>query len=242
MTPPANGEASIVVNADAPETSAGQGVSCSFDVNPTASAQKVKRADTDCSIAVVIDGQTVYNETLDDSAATIATDAVYISSSPILSIVETCGDDPVPIVVSNVQLEAAAISSSSSSSSTVATSSAPVTSGSASINGTEPITSGTAPMTTPSASMTGTATGTDTATTSGTATASGVVPTETAGFPGLIGDFAFFGCVGSVDNFPTFSLMASSEFMDLEMCTSYCGNQTFAGVYDRFVSYHPLFA
>lgn len=228
MTPPANGQASIVVNADAPETSAGQGVSCTFDVNPTASAQKHKRAATDCSIAVVIDGQTVYNETLDDAAATIDTDAVYISSSPILSIVETCGDDPVPIVLSNVALVAAAITTSSSSSSTVATSSAPVTSSSASINGTEPITSGTAPVTTPSASLTGT----DTATTSGTTTASGVVPTETAGFPGLIGDFAFFGCVGSVDNFPTFSLIASSEFMDLEMCTSYCGNQTFAGVYD----------
>lgn len=236
MTPPANGEASIVVNADAPETSAGQGVSCSFDLTATSSSTKHKRAATDCTLAVVLDGQTVYNETIDDNAgaaSTIDTDAVYTSSSPLLQIIETCGDDPVPVVISNVQLVAAAISSSSSSS-TVLSTSAPTSSGTVSGNTTEPVTSGSAPITTgpvttPASS---TATGTDTATTSGSATASGVVPTETAGFPGLIGDFAFFGCVGSVDNFPTFSLFASSEYMDLEMCTSYCGNQTFAGVYD----------
>ncbi|KAF4502242.1 hypothetical protein FAGAP_1527 [Fusarium agapanthi] len=71
---------------------------------------------------------------------------------------------------------------------------------------------------------TGTATGTE-----ASASASATSP---AGFPGSIGDFTLFGCVGSSAGFPTFELAETNAQMDLERCASLCTGRAYFGVYD----------
>ncbi|KAM0541071.1 hypothetical protein ACHAPJ_013396 [Fusarium lateritium] len=56
--------------------------------------------------------------------------------------------------------------------------------------------------------------------------------TSAAGFPGSVGDFSLFGCVGSSAGFPTFELAQSSGSMDLDLCSSLCGDSAYFGVYD----------
>ncbi|KAI6784557.1 uncharacterized protein J7T54_006602 [Emericellopsis cladophorae] len=65
-------------------------------------------------------------------------------------------------------------------------------------------------------------------------TSSGANPTETAlvpGFPEQLGDFRFFGCLASSENFPTFELIASSDEMSLDVCAASCPGR-FMGVYN----------
>ncbi|KAF5984595.1 hypothetical protein FBULB1_3294, partial [Fusarium bulbicola] len=71
---------------------------------------------------------------------------------------------------------------------------------------------------------TGTATGTE-----ASASASATSP---AGFPGSIGVFTLFGCVGSSAGFPTFELAETNALMDLERCASLCTGRAYFGVYD----------
>ncbi|KAF5541991.1 hypothetical protein FMEXI_7690 [Fusarium mexicanum] len=71
---------------------------------------------------------------------------------------------------------------------------------------------------------TGTATGTE-----ASASASATSP---AGFPGSIGVFTLFGCVGSSAGFPTFELAETNAQMDLERCASLCTGRAYFGVYD----------
>ncbi|KAF5532873.1 hypothetical protein FNAPI_12829 [Fusarium napiforme] len=71
---------------------------------------------------------------------------------------------------------------------------------------------------------TGTATGTE-----ASASASATSP---AGFPGSIGVFTLFGCVGSSAGFPTFELAETNAQMDLERCGSLCTGRAYFGVYD----------
>ncbi|KAI1039962.1 hypothetical protein LB505_005998 [Fusarium chuoi] len=71
---------------------------------------------------------------------------------------------------------------------------------------------------------TGTATGTE-----ASASASATSP---AGFPGSIGVFTLFGCVGSSAGFPTFELAETNVQMDLERCASLCTGRAYFGVYD----------
>ncbi|KAF5566073.1 hypothetical protein FNAPI_1353 [Fusarium napiforme] len=70
-----------------------------------------------------------------------------------------------------------------------------------------------------------TGTGTDDQTSAPTAT-------SPAGFPDSIDAFALFGCVGSVDGFPTFELAESDTSMDLDQCASLCQGRAYFGVYD----------
>ncbi|CVL12353.1 uncharacterized protein FPRN_07107 [Fusarium proliferatum] len=71
---------------------------------------------------------------------------------------------------------------------------------------------------------TGTATGTE-----ASASASATSP---AGFPGSVGVFTLFGCVGSSAGFPTFELAETNAQMDLELCASSCTGRAYFGVYD----------
>ncbi|KAF5559104.1 hypothetical protein FPHYL_7142 [Fusarium phyllophilum] len=59
-------------------------------------------------------------------------------------------------------------------------------------------------------------------------------PTATtpAGFPDSIDAFALFGCVGSIDGFPTFELAQSDTSMDLDQCSTLCQGRAYFGVYD----------
>ncbi|KAI3574956.1 hypothetical protein IWW34DRAFT_705009 [Fusarium oxysporum f. sp. albedinis] len=70
----------------------------------------------------------------------------------------------------------------------------------------------------------------------GTATSTISSPSSTAtspaGFPGNIGAFSLFGCVGSTAGFPSFTLAQSSESMDLEACAALCEGRNYFGVYD----------
>jgi hypothetical protein len=220
VEPPANGQASFTVSdATAPDTAPGEGVAVSMDVTTgSASPQRKRAAATDCSLAVVLDGLVVYNETLVDNGGattTIQSNPVEVSGNTTLQVVETCGDNPVPAILSNVLLVAAPLS-------------APTSTGS----GSPTSTGGSSGTVSPTGSGTVTPTGSN-----GTVTPTGTMPTTTAsatpGFPSVIGDFVFYGCIGSNNNFPTFQLSGSSAQMDLETCTTICADSTFAGVFAR---------
>ncbi|RKL35923.1 hypothetical protein BFJ72_g8623 [Fusarium proliferatum] len=75
---------------------------------------------------------------------------------------------------------------------------------------------------------------TGTATVIATSTLSSASSTASppAGFPGDIGLFSLFGCVGSTAGFPSFTLAQSSESMDLEICADLCTGRAYFGVYD----------
>ncbi|KAG5770502.1 hypothetical protein H9Q72_002667 [Fusarium xylarioides] len=77
----------------------------------------------------------------------------------------------------------------------------------------------------------GTATGTA-GTATGTVSSASSTATSPAGFPGDIGVFSLFGCVGSTAGFPSFTLAQSSESMDLETCADLCTGRAYFGVYD----------
>lgn len=51
--------------------------------------------------------------------------------------------------------------------------------------------------------------------------------------PPTVGQCDFYGCLGSTDGFPTFSILESSGSMDIEVCTSECqaSGYTFAGLF-----------
>ncbi|KAF4442606.1 hypothetical protein FACUT_1918 [Fusarium acutatum] len=65
-----------------------------------------------------------------------------------------------------------------------------------------------------------------------TASSTSSTATSPAGFPGDIGVFSLFGCVGSTAGFPSFTLARSSESMDLETCADLCTGRAYFGVYD----------
>ncbi|KAF5627135.1 hypothetical protein F52700_8618 [Fusarium sp. NRRL 52700] len=66
----------------------------------------------------------------------------------------------------------------------------------------------------------------------GTEASASASATSPAGFPGSIGVFTLFGCVGSDAGFPTFELAESNAQMDLERCASLCTGRAYFGVYD----------
>ncbi|KAF5578395.1 hypothetical protein FPANT_10003 [Fusarium pseudoanthophilum] len=74
--------------------------------------------------------------------------------------------------------------------------------------------------------------GTATGTATGTASSTSSTATSPAGFPGDIGVFSLFGCVGSTAGFPSFTLAQSSESMDLETCADLCTGRAYFGAYD----------
>lgn len=65
---------------------------------------------------------------------------------------------------------------------------------------------------------------------------SSATPTPTPGpdgngFPTQLGDFQFYGCVSSDDQFPTFELVATDERMSLGLCAASCPGRLF-GAFD----------
>ncbi|KAF5686902.1 hypothetical protein FCIRC_2593 [Fusarium circinatum] len=66
----------------------------------------------------------------------------------------------------------------------------------------------------------------------GTEASASASATSPAGFPGSIGVFTLFGCVGSSAGFPTFELAETNAQMDLERCASLCTGRAYFGVYD----------
>jgi hypothetical protein len=47
------------------------------------------------------------------------------------------------------------------------------------------------------------------------------------GFPARVGDYQFYGCVGSSKNFPSFEKIGTNPQMDLELCAASCGSRFF---------------
>jgi hypothetical protein len=69
--------------------------------------------------------------------------------------------------------------------------------------------------------------------TSGTASSTSSYPISTPTTPTTVGDWDFYGCLGSSDGFSGFSLIESSGALDVEICISECraSGFTFAGLY-----------
>ncbi|TPX12668.1 uncharacterized protein E0L32_000845 [Thyridium curvatum] len=67
---------------------------------------------------------------------------------------------------------------------------------------------------------------------SSSASSSSSVPTQNP-LPARVNDFVFKGCTGSSQNYPSFTLLFSSEQMDLEMCISGCAGHLYAGIHVR---------
>ncbi|KAJ9136598.1 hypothetical protein NKR23_g9802 [Pleurostoma richardsiae] len=111
-------------------------------------------------------------------------------------------------------------SASIAPSSSLSSASAGVSSASESVPG--------APGTTSSASET--TTGASETTSSAPASASTSAAADF--FPDTVGAFSFLGCLGSEENFPSYSLILTSQDMDIEMCTSACADHVYAGLYD----------
>ncbi|KAF4958922.1 hypothetical protein FGADI_2001 [Fusarium gaditjirri] len=95
----------------------------------------------------------------------------------------------------------------------------------------------------PTGTQTGAATNSEGATTNsegetviptatGTEASASASATSPAGFPGSVGVFTLFGCVGSSAGFPTFELAETNAQMDLELCASSCTGRAYFGVYD----------
>ncbi|SCO78319.1 uncharacterized protein FRV6_02532 [Fusarium oxysporum] len=95
----------------------------------------------------------------------------------------------------------------------------------------------------PTGTQTGAATNSEGATTNsegetviptatGTEASASASATSPAGFPGSVGVFTLFGCVGSSAGFPTFELAETNAQMDLERCASLCTGRAYFGVYD----------
>ncbi|EXK26045.1 hypothetical protein NW761_014915 [Fusarium oxysporum] len=71
-----------------------------------------------------------------------------------------------------------------------------------------------------------------TGTATDTVSSASATATSPAGFPGDIGVFSLFGCVGSSAGFPSFTLSQSSDSMDLETCAGLCTGRAYFGIYD----------
>jgi hypothetical protein len=269
VSPPANGNAVIsVTNNTVPETGPSEGVAVSFDVTVVSESAPARRKrateDTGCTLAVVVGDQTVYNDTLDansgDTANIVTSPVASVTNNTVLSIIETCGDDPAEAVVNNVLLVAAPLGAATTSGFTSATASESGT-------GTESLPSFTLPTTfslptftfpsvsVPTGSDIPVPTFTESLPTSFPATSAsfevtpssfpvsfpttGTEPTATPSataaplHPPFIGDFEFYGCIGSFFHFPTFDLAGSSDNMDLETCASICASDSFAGVFEK---------
>jgi hypothetical protein len=49
--------------------------------------------------------------------------------------------------------------------------------------------------------------------------------------PTVVGEFVYFGCYGSTDDFASFGLINESPLMTPELCISECASYVYAGLY-----------
>lgn len=122
LDPTPNGQSSLSVSSlDTPVIGPGEGMAASFSVSVEGPARMAKRAPDDCTIAVFLDGTSVYNESV--GTGNIVTDSVPLVSNPTLQVVETCGNDATHIVVYNASLVAAPLTPTSPSTTTTSSTS-----------------------------------------------------------------------------------------------------------------------
>jgi hypothetical protein len=260
MSAPANGVASFTVGGANPEgIDVGDLISVLFQLLAELLQDTRKRADSDCTLEVSLNGQSVFSEALQSSGGFVdrsSSGAPATADAPELSFVQTCGSNPIAATIAGVKVAAGSGSGGNGGGNPIVTDTTLTNSeGEPTATVTDTIVptdtetetnTNSEGATTNSEGETVTATGTETATNSEgattnsegeTVTATETAPTSTgtsaAGFPGSIGDFALFGCVGSSKGFPTFELAESSGSMDLDRCASLCEGRSYFGVHDE---------
>ncbi|QPC74457.1 hypothetical protein HYE68_005209 [Fusarium pseudograminearum] len=224
-----------------------------------------KRADTDCTLDVTVDGVNVFAEGLTPNGGFVSKSSrgtLGGDSPPNVEFVQSCGDNPAQATIANVKIGAGEGDGGNGGGNPIVTETT-LTNGEGEPTATVTdtiIPTGTDTETNTNAEgattnsegetivPTGTETATDintnaegattnsegeTITATGTETAPTSTATSAAGFPGSIGNFAFFGCVGSTGGFPTFELVESSASMDLDRCAELCEGRSYFGVHDN---------
>jgi hypothetical protein len=103
-----NGIASFAVGGSFPSgISIGDLIQILFDLLVLESGDSRKRATTDCSLAVTVDGETVYDSQLETGSSSPSTSGTPAGGdAPRLEFVQSCGDNPVQMRVSNVAVAA----------------------------------------------------------------------------------------------------------------------------------------
>jgi len=200
---------------------------------------KAKRAVSDCTLTILLNGQTVFSQKMEtsDTFQHITSSPVPATADPNIEFKYACGNTPQPLLIANVGVATGppgavgnpnspgSTPTNGSGSSTPTGSSAPTgTNGSGSA--TDSAAASAPGAATDSAVSTGPATGTGVATGTSTPTSS-----ATPSFPHDAGDFKFFGCVGSADGFPSFNLSGETPDLDLKLCGTFCAGNKYFGVH-----------
>ncbi|KAM0299337.1 hypothetical protein ACHAPM_007378 [Fusarium culmorum] len=222
-----------------------------------------KRADTDCTLDVTVDGVNVFAEGLTPNGGYVSKSSrgtLGGDSPPNVEFVQSCGDNPAQATIANVKIGAGEGDGGNGGGNPIVTETT-LTNGEGEPTATVTdtiIPTGTDTETNTNAegattnsegeTIVPTETATDvntnsegattnsegeTITATGTETAPTSTATSAAGFPGSIGNFAFFGCVGSTGGFPTFELVESSASMDLDRCAELCEGRSYFGVHEN---------
>ncbi|RGP76008.1 hypothetical protein FSPOR_402 [Fusarium sporotrichioides] len=197
-----------------------------------------KRADTDCTLDVSLNGQSVFMEDLQTTGGYVdrsSTGAPASGDAPQLSFVQSCGTNPADATIAAVKVAAGSGSGGSGGGNTATETNTNSEGATTNSEGETVTATGTETATETNTNSEGATTNSEgeTVTATGTETAPTSTGTSAAGFPGSIGDFALFGCVGSSKGFPTFELAESSGSMDLDRCASLCEGRSYFGVHDE---------
>jgi len=243
-----NGIASFAVGGSFPDgISIGDLIQVLFEILVSL-LENQKRATTDCSLAVTIDGVSVYDSQLETGSSSPSTRGTPAGAdTPRLEFVQTCGDNPVEARISKVSVAAGSGDGGNGGNPATETNSEGATTDAtgATVIATETDTNSEGATTnsegetiiptetnTNSEGATTNSEG-ETVTATGTTTAATSTATSAAGFPGTVGDFFLFGCVKSTAGFPTFDFSLSDGAMDLELCASQCEGRSYFGVHDE---------
>lgn len=248
-----NGVASFAVGGSFPDgISLGDLIQVLFEILVSL-IENSKRATTDCSLAVTIDGASVFNDQLMTGSSSPSTQGTPAGAdAPRLEFVQTCGDNPVEAQISNVKVAAGsgdggngggnpATETNSEGATTDVTGGTVIPTETATetdTNSEGATTNSEGETIIPTETNTNSEGATtnsegETVTATGTTTAATSTATSAAGFPGTVGDFFLFGCVKSTAGFPTFDFSLSDGAMDLELCASQCEGRSYFGVHDE---------
>ncbi|KAG5768594.1 hypothetical protein H9Q72_003906 [Fusarium xylarioides] len=255
MAAAANGVAEFTASPEITELETGSQIQIRFDISVSAVIEARKRAFEGCTLDVKLDGETIYSEPLADTNGAAVEQAsnptALNSDKPDIQFLQSCGSEPVQLDVSNLAVAAATDGGSTGLPTGAATETGTET-GTEVATGTNSegaTTNSEGETVIPTGTETGSAIATGTNSEGATTNSEGetVVPTGTAtgteasasasatspaGFPGSVGVFTLFGCVGSSAGFPTFELAETNAQMDLERCASLCTGRAYFGVYD----------
>ncbi|RBR08912.1 uncharacterized protein FIESC28_10092 [Fusarium coffeatum] len=252
----ANGVATFSVGGGLPDgISLGDLIQILFSILVEALENNGKRAATDCQLEVTVDGQRVFIEDLETTDGLVGKStngAEAGAQDPVLKFNNICGDNPVALTVANVKVAAddgTGNGGGNGGGTDPIVTDSTLTNAEGEPTGTETLTffptnsegaitnsegETIIPTDTAATNSEGALTNSEgeTVTATGTETAPIATATSPAGFPGSIGNFALFGCVGSNNGFPTFELSESSGSMDLDRCASNCDGRGYFGVRD----------